>query len=36
VASSDADRKAADSMSQQIQSQIVVYLRRQASAAGSR
>ena len=35
VASSDADRKAADSMSQQIQRQIIVYLRRQASAAGS-
>jgi LPS-assembly lipoprotein len=35
VANSDADRKAADSMSQQIQSQIVVYLRRQASAAPS-
>ena len=35
VASSDADRKAADAMSQQIQNQIVVYLRRQASAAPS-
>ena len=35
VANSDADRKAADSMSQQIQSQIVVFLRRQASATGS-
>jgi LPS-assembly lipoprotein len=35
VASSDADRKAADAMSQQIQNQIIVYLRRQASAAPS-
>jgi LPS-assembly lipoprotein len=33
VANNDADRKAADSMSEQIQSQIVAYLRRRASAA---
>jgi LPS-assembly lipoprotein len=35
VANSDADRKAADAMSQQIQAQIAVYLRRQASTARS-